>query len=470
MPQPLDVSQLTSAEKDALIYALLERVEELERRLGLNSTNSGKPPSSAGLKKARRVQSLRTPSGKKSGGQAGHEGTTLRQVETPDEVQEHYPSQCTHGGEGLEREASTAYQKRQVFELPAPQPLHVTEHRAPQSWCGQCGGTTQAAFPAEVTAAVQYGRSLTALVGYVQCWQLIPEDRLAELLRDVFGVDLATATIAALSHKKAAELAGLAATIETHVAQASVKHRDETGLRLGGLTHWLPVASTWLLTCYRVSRQRGAMWTQMAGTIIHDHWAPYCTMTGVVHGLCNAHHLRELRALSEIEKEPWARDLARVLRWACHAVNLARCRERPLSPRFLTWLAARYDRLLAQGLAYPQTQPPLVAVPPPGGGKRRGRVRRRVGHNLLLRLQTHKEATLRFLTDPAVPFTNNQAEQDLRMMKVKQKISGGFRTEAGAHTFVVLRTVLSTARKQGWNILHSLTATPDCLARNLRIS
>jgi transposase len=470
MPQPLDVSQLTSAEKDALIYALWERVEELERRLGLNSTNSGKPPASDGLKKERRVQSLRTPSGKKPGGQAGHEGTTLRQVEVPDEVREHYPNTGTHCGAGLGHEAATAYQKRQVFELPAPQPLQVPEHRAHQSWCAQCGSTTQAAFPSEVTAAVQYGKALTALVVYLHCWQLIPEDRLAELLRDVFGVDVATATIAAMNQKKAAELAGLAATLETHVAHAPVKHLDETGLRLGGLTQWLHVASTWWLTCYRVSRQRGAMWTQMAGIIIHDHWAPYFTMAGGLHGLCNAHHLRELRALSEIEKEPWARDLARFLRWACHAVNLARCRERPLSPRFLAWLSARYDRLLAQGLAFHQAQPPLTAVPLPGATKRRGRVRRRVGHNLLLRLQTYKDATLRFLTDPAVPFTNNQAEQDLRMMKVKQKISGGVRTEAGAHTFVVLRTVLSTARKQGWNILHSLTTTPDCLARNLRTS
>ncbi len=231
MPQPLDVSQLTSAEKDALSYGLLERVEELERRLGLNSTNSGNPPSSDGLKKARRVQSLRTPSGKKSGGQAGHEGTTLRPVETPDEVQEHYPSQCTHCGEGLEREARTAYQKRQGFELPAPQPLHGTEHRAHQSGCGQCGGTTQAAFPAEVTAAVQDGRSLTALVGYWQWWQWIPEDRLAELLRDVFGVDLATAINALPTSKK------------------DWKFSDEPGRRSAFLSMGSSIICTMLASC-----------------------------------------------------------------------------------------------------------------------------------------------------------------------------------------------------------------------------
>lgn len=176
---------------------------------------------------------------------------------------------------------------------------------------------------------------------------MIPEDRLAELLRDVFGVDLATATIAAMGHKKAAELAGLAAIIDAHVNQAPVKHLDETGFRLGGLTQWLHMASTWLLTCYRTSRKRGELWGAIAGIVIHDHWHPYFTMPGILHGLCNAHHLRELRALSEIEKEPGALAMSRFLRQACHAVHLARRRGSPLSSRFLAWLSARYDHSLA---------------------------------------------------------------------------------------------------------------------------
>jgi transposase len=468
MTQRPDLSQLTSAEKDAVIYALLERVEELERRLGLNSTNSDKPPSSEGLKRERRVKSLREPSGKKSGGQEGHEGKTLRQVEPPDVVIDHYPQTCTGCGEAFGTEASSDYQKRQVFDLPQPQSLHVTEHRAHRSCCPQCGTETQAAFPNEVTAAAQYGAYLTALVVYFQCWQFIPEDRLAELLREVFGVDLATATIAAMGHKKAAELAGLAATIGAHVKQAAVKHLDETGFRIGGLTQWLHVASTWLLTCYRTSRKRGELWVDMVGIIIHDHWHPYFTMPGVLHGLCNAHHLRELRALIEIEKEPWALAMYRFLRQACHAAHLARRSGVGLNPRFLAYLSARYDRLVAQGVAFHEAQPPLGASPSPQGSRRRGRQRRRVGHNLLVRLQTRKDDVLRFLTHPDVPFTNNQAEQDLRMMKVKQKISGSFRTEAGAQTFATLRTVMSTARKQGWNILHSLSQNPATLAQQLR--
>lgn len=371
MAQQPDLSKLSGEEKDALIYALLERVEELERRLGLNSPNSGKPPSSEGVKKARRITSLREPSGKKSGGQEGHEGTTLRQVETPDEVIDHYPPTCTGCGEALGTEAATEYQKRQVFDLPAPQPLHVTEHRAHRSCCLQCGTDTQAAFPPAVTAAAQYGAALTALVVfYLYHWHFLPEDRLAELLREVFGVDVATATIAAMGHKKAADLAGLAATIGAHAKQAPVKHLDETGFRIGGRTQWLHVAATRLLTCYRTSRKRGALWAGMIGIVIHDHWNPYFTMPGVLHGLCNAHHLRELRALIEIEKEPWALVMYRFLRQACHAANLARCRRIGLKPRFLAYLSARYDRIVAQGLAFHEAQPPLGAPSPPQGARR----------------------------------------------------------------------------------------------------
>jgi transposase len=458
-----DLSKLSSEEKDAVILALLERIEELERRLGLNSTNSGKPPSSDGLKKPSRVTNQREKTNRKAGGQAGHEGTTLRQVAKPDRVLDYCPPVCLGCGGALSLEQATAHEKRQVFDLPQPR-VEVTEHRAHRCWCPMCGTETRAAFPAEVRAAAQYGATVEALVVYFQAWQLIPEDRLAELMQDVFGVGVATATIAAMGQRKAQELAGLTEHIEEQVKSAAVKHLDETGYRIAGKLQWLHVASTGLLTCYRTSAKRGAMLSGLWGIIVHDFWRPYLAIVGVLHALCNAHHLRELKALMEIEKEPWARAMHRFLRQACHAVHLARAQEGSLSPRFLAWLSARYDRILAQGFAFHENLPPLGAGLP----TRRGRIRRRTGHNLLLRLRDHKEATLRFLADPTVPFTNNQAERDLRMMKVRQKISGGFRCDAGAQTFVTLRTVLSTARKQGWNILATLSTPPAVLMQNLR--
>jgi transposase len=445
--------------------ALLERIEELERRLGLNSSNSGKPPSSDGFRKPSRVNNQREKTGRKSGGQAGHEGTTLRQVGNPDKVIDHYPPVCPGCGGALSVEHAIGHQRRQVFDIPQPV-VQVTEHRAHSCWCPACGTQTQARFPAEVTAATQYGATVVALVVYLQAWQLIPEDRLAELMDDVFGVEVATSTIAAMGQRKAQELAGLAEHIEQQVKQAAVKHLDETGYRIAGLLQWLHVASTWLLTCYRTSAKRGAMFAGLRGIIVHDFWRPYLTLGGVTHALCNAHHLRELKALMEIEKEAWARAMYRFLQQACHAAKLARAPQRSLSPRFLAWLSARYDRILAQGFAFHESLPPLgTGLPTP-----RGRIRRRTGHNLLLRLRDHKEATLRFLSDPTVPFTNNQAERDLRMMKVRQKISGGFRSETGAQTFATLRTVLSTARKQGWNILATLTTPPATLTQNLRVA
>lgn len=463
-PRP-DLSQLSSADKDALIIVLLERVDELERRLGLNSTNSGKPPASDGLKKPSRVNNQREQTGKKSGGQTGHVGTTLRQVEMPDTVIDHYPAACAGCGARVSAAQATGHQKRQVFDLP-PAVVVVTEHRAHRCRCEGCGTETMGTFPDAVTAPTQYGERVAALVVYLQAWHFLPEDRLAELVADVFGLDVATATIATMGQRKAQELAGLATHIEEQVKHAGVKHVDETGYRIAGVLQWLHVASTGVLTCYRTTRKRGAMWAGLCGIIVHDFWRPYFGLAGVLHALCNAHHLRELKALMDIEKEPWAREMHRFLRQTCHAVHLARARDQEVSPRFRAWLGARYDRIVAHGFAFHEGQAPLVS----SGAKRRGRIRRRTGHNLLIRLRDHKAAALRFLSDPTVPFTNNQAERDLRMMKVRQKISGGFRSESGAHTFATLRTVLSTARKQGWNILATLTTPSATLIRNLRTS
>jgi transposase len=464
MSQRPDLSQLTSVEKDALIYALLARIEELERRLGLNSGNSGKPPSSDGYGKKPCPPNLREQTGKKSGGQQGHPGTNLRQVDNPDTIVDHCPAACATCGEALGLEQATGYRKRQVFDIPQPRPVAVTEHRAHRCRCPHCGRHTEASFPDGVTAAAQYGANIAGLVVYLQYWHFIPEARLAELLRDVFGVDLSTATIAAFAQRKADAWSGLAGHIGEQVKQAAVKHLDETGLRIAGMLQWLHVAATWLLTFYRTSSKRGENLAGVFGIVVHDFWRPYFTMEGVTHALCNAHHLRELKALIEIEQEPWARAMFRFLRQACHAANLARARNEPLKPAFLDRLSARYDRIVAQGLTFHEAQAPLDAA----RFKKCGRARRRAGHNLLLRLRGHKADTLRFLADAAVPFTNNQAERDLRMMKLRQKISGCFRTKTGADTFATIRTVLSTARKQGWNILDTLTQPSAILVQNIR--
>jgi len=450
--------------------ALRARIAELERRLGLNSSNSGKPPSSDGLKKPVRVRSLREKSKRKSGGQKGHKGETLRQSAEPNNVENHFPKGCAECGAPLPPETSAGYAARQVFDLPEPQPLIVTEHRAHECQCAACGAKTRADFPEGVNAPVQYGVRIAAFVVYLLHYQLLPEARLVELMADLFGVKLSAATLASMSGACAKRLNGLVKTIRDHVAGAPVKHMDETGFRIGGKTEWLHVACTTLLTFYRVCAKRGSLLSDIVGVvgvIVHDHWKPYYTMEGVKHALCNAHHLRELKALVEIEKEDWARKMQRLLRRACHAANLARERDAPLKPSLIACFERRYDAIVVEGLAFHEAQPPLAAK---GGGKRRGRAPRRTGHNLLLRFETRKEDTLRFLHDPSVPFTNNEAERDGRMMKLRQKISGGFRSLEGASDFATIRSFLATAKKQGWKISNALTADPEDLAKSLRFS
>ena len=444
-----------------LIEGLQARIGELERRLGLDSSNSSKPPSSDGLKKPARTMSLREPSGKPRGGQKGHPGETLRQVMTPDVVIDHYPDRCGGCGAALTPAMAKCHSARQVFDLPEPRPSVVTEHRAHVCCCAQCGKRTQAAFPAGVTAPVQYGPRICAMVVYLLHGQFLPEDRLAELMRDLFGVSLVPATIARMSRCCANRLESFVDTVRQEVSRAKVKHLDETGFRLAGKNQWLHIASTALLTFYRVCAERGSLLAGVIGIVVHDHWAPYYKMKDVLHASCNAHHLRELKALIELDHEDWARKMQILLRRTCHAINLARERGIPLKPRLIACIERHYDAIVAEGLAFHQRLPTLrrqrCSVQP-----------RRVGHNLLLRLDQRRGDVLRFLNDPNVPFTNNQAEGDARMMKLRQKISGGFRAKASADDFAIIRSALSTARKQGWNILHTLMQEPDRLILSLR--
>ncbi|HTE19578.1 MAG TPA: IS66 family transposase [Armatimonadota bacterium] len=451
----------------AEMATLRERVAELERQVGLNSGNSGKPPSSDGLKKPPRTGNLRQPSGKQTGGQPGHPGKTLRRTETPDATVDHYPQACTACGTALTAAMATDHIARQVFDLPEPRPLIVTEHRAHACRCAACGRQTRAAFPAGVTAPVQYGTRVAACVLYLLHYQLLAEKRLAEVMADLFGVTLVTATIARISRDAARRCQGFADAVRDQVAAAPLKHLDETGFRIGGKTQWLHIASTVLLTFYRISPKRGSLLASVTGIVVHDHWKPYYTLEGVLHALCNAHHLRELKALVEIEEDCASR-MQRLLRRACHATNLARDRSIPLKPGMLALIERRYDAILAEGLAFHAAQPPLVSAA--AAAYRRGRLARRVGHNLLLRLSIRKQDVLRFLTDPRVPFTNNLVERDGRMMKLRQKISGGFRSEAGAEDFAVIRSLLSTARKQGWGLLQTLTSDPKHLIARLRLA
>lgn len=443
------------------------RVEnaELRRRLDLDSSNSSKPPSSDGLKKKPRIPgSLRGRSGKESGGQAGHKGDTLRQVARPDRVVQHEAQACLHCLARLTASMQRGVERRQVFDLPE-RLIEVTEHRGAIYCCAACGGETKAEFPAGVAAPAQYGERVRAAAVYLNVHQLIPEDRAAEAMNDLFGVlRLCPDSVANWVRRKAAALAPVAAQIGALAASAPVRCLDETGFRVAGKGQWLHTVATETLTHYRVSAKRGEMPDGFVGGIaVHDGFKSYSGLTDVGHALCNAHHLRELKALIEIDEEPWAAPMRDLLLDANRAVEQAReAGANSLAPPMLEAFLARYWEIVRQGLAFHRDLPRLQRHP-----SNRGRTKHRPGHNLLNRLRQFKDDVLRFLYDFSVPFTNNLAEQALRMMKVKMKISGAFRTFESACDFAAVRSLVATARKRGWNILQALTERPHSLIRIL---
>ena len=439
---------------------LRERIAELERSAALDSTTSSKPPASDGPGKKggthkKRTRSQRSKSARPSGGQPGHEGATLAQSGNPDHVVDHTPSACAGCGAPLsDADRHGEPVRRQIFDVPEPQPLQVTEHRGHRCLCAACGTVTTAVFPNGVSAPVQYGPRITAWVTYLSHAQFIPEKRVAEVMSELFAVKLSTATIAAMGSRTARRFEGfldrVAAIIRTTVP---VKHLDETGIRIAVQTRWLHVLCTPWLTILRIATGRRPFDETLNGIVIHDDYTAYFALEGVRHGACNAHHLRELQALIEIEKEDWAASTHRLLIRAHRAARFARENDREVPASLVARIAQAWDRILNRAIAAHEAKPPLPSA-------KRGGKKRRIGHNLALRLHKHKEGCLRFLTDPRTPFTNNEGERDLRMGKLRQKISGGFRSMQGAFDFSNLRSVIATARKQGWNVLDTL-AHPD---------
>ncbi len=432
------------------------QVKELQDRLALNSNNSSKPPASN--PPAQRTKSLRTPSGKKSGAQPGHPGATLQATPHPDQVLVHSAAACRGCGQNLSTVAGAeAAERRQVFDLP-PLQLCVTEHRVCDKRCPWCATLNAGRFPATVPPGVSYGANVKALAVYFVGEHLLPWQRTCALFGAVFAQPLAEGTLGAALQQCAEGLQPAEAEIKQALQQAAVAHFDETGLYVAGRRHWLHVASTASLTHYGTHTKRGTaamdalgILPQFTGRALHDGWPAYLGY-GCQHGLCNAHHLRELTFVAEQMGQAWATDLQALLLQIKDAVAQAAAQgATALSLVQQQGFAKSYDEIVAAGLQLPANQPP-----PPDG--HRGRRKQSKAKNLLDRLSKYKAETLAYMYDFQVPFDNNQAERDIRMVKVQQKVSGCFRSAEGAQAFCRIRGYISTMKKQGRNVLAALSS------------
>ena len=468
MPEKYNRNQLKQIDKADLIdliEALFARIEtlqnqmqqqstrtkHLENQLAKTSQNSSKPPSSDGNKK-RRTRSLRTKTGRKPGGQKGHPGHTLFMSNQPDHTQSYCLQNCPMCFGDLSTVVPSSYKRRQVFYVP-PVQLEITAHLVEMKQCPHCQQTVCAAFPPDVSQPVQYVPRFLAQASYLNTYHLIPMDRTAELLGDFYGQTPACALI--LGANEAVKVGSTPAleTISQQMKTADIGHFDESGLKVNGKTQWVHVASTEKLTYFGLHQKRGQIGMREIGILphftgraVHDHFSSYQTFDNCSHAYCNAHHLPELQFITDQYQQPWAEKMSQLLLAIKAEVAKTSQQSSALTPEQIAHFQHRYDVFIKEGYA--------PNLPPPASlSKRRGRRKQSPPKNLLDRLDKHKTEVLGFMCDFTVPFDNNQAERDIRMIKVKQKISGGFRTENGANTFCAIRSYISTVRKHGRNVV-----------------
>ena len=463
LPQALAVIEDLLASMTQLqirIESLEAENKHLKDQLHLDSHNSSLPPSSDKGRQPKSTTSLRQKSSRKPGGQKGHKGTTLKPVQPPDQVVFHPVEVCCSCGQDLFNIPATELQKRQVFELP-PLKLAVIEHQAEVKPCPHCAKVNRGEFPSDVKKPVQYGARVKGLVVYLNQEQLIPYERTTALFADLFGQPISQGTLLNANQECFAKLASCETRIKQEIQQAAVVNFDETGLYENGKRIWLHSASTQTHTHYFAHPKRGKDAMQAAGilphfrgTAVHDHWKSYQSFENCEHAFCNGHHLRELVRAIEQDDVQWAKAMKHLLLDIKTSVDSAKDEGKlALAASQIDDFNRQYREIVDLGLA-PYLTEPRANAPPKRGRKKQSKTK-----NLLDRFDKYQTETLRFMTDFRVPFDNNQAERDIRMTKVKQKISGTFRSANGTPYFCRIRGFISTLKKQGTNVLDALTHT-----------
>jgi len=436
--------------------ALAERIQKLEDQIAKKSNNSGKPPSSDGLTK--KTKSLRHKSGKKSGGQPGHPGNTLKAVAHPDYVEKHAVTHCEHCQANLENVEAKKFEKRQVFDVP-PSQIEVTEHIAEVKDCPTCHQSTTGIFPAGVSQPVQYGERVKAQMVYFNQQHHIPLERTAEIIEDLYGQSISEGTIVEACSQMSQQVEPVVEAITAELKETTeTGHFDETGGRVNGKLWWFHVVCTALLTFYAIHSKRGSkalneigIFPVFKGAAMHDAYCSYFQYDNVSNALCNAHHLRDLIFIEEQYHQIWATDMKELLLEIKGTVEVSPPEQMSLNPDQIADFESRYDVIIETGLQANPLAKPDATLP-----KTRGKTKQHPARNLAVHLKTRKRETLAFMVDFKVPFDNNQAERDLRMIKLKQKVSGCFRSEDGAKVFCNIRSYISTARKNDQKVLNVL--------------
>lgn len=438
-------------EQARIIQIQAGKIKELEERLNKDSHNSNKPPSTDDPYK-KQTKSQRSKSGKKPGGQHGHPGTTLKKVANPDKKVRHTVIRCERCGENIENIKPGKIETRQVFDIP-PVKLEVTEHQAEEKKCPNCGTKNKAKFPEDVVNTTQYGKNVKTFSVWLKNCGFVSYERIAEFLNEALGLKLSQATLQSFDIETAEELIPYEDILKKKLLQEPVLHADESGMRIEGKLNWFHSLGSERYTYYFPHEKRGGeamkamgILPEYGGVLIHDGWKSYWEFL-CRHGLCNAHHRRELVWAYEEFHQDWAWDFYGLLL----RIKNSKADHFPLKPKEIRDYSTKYDRILACGFSKNPLQKKTIV--------KRGKPKRGKILSLLDRLRDHKEAVLMFMMEKDVPFDNNLAERDIRMIRVQQKVSGTFRSHAGARAFCRIRSFISSTRKQGYKAFQAILDT-----------
>jgi len=444
--------------EEAVVAKFMEfdaRLKRLEEMIGMNSTNSSKPPSTDNkLTKTKKTSNSK--SKKKRGAQVGHKGKSLKMVATPDTIDILLPTTCSCCNSSLKDVKYHKYEKRQLFDLPNIK-MQVTEYQAYSIKCKKCNTLNKAEFPDNVNAATQYGDNLKSFVSYLNSYQMLPYERIAETIQDLTTHKISTGVIYNFLNTNYKQLEHFENELKHSLHKEAVLHSDETGINIRAKLHWIHVASSSVMTYYMLHQKRGKdamddmnIIPEYKGILVHDHWKPYNRYTNCTHSYCNAHILRELNGITQKESVVWSQDMHTLLTNMNIAVHKAKnSSKNSLSQAQMHKFIKNYEKIIKSANNY---------YPPPEKNlqKVKGRHKQEKGKNLLDRLSKYQDEQLRFLSDFRVPFTNNLAERDLRMIKVKEKISGSFASFRGGEIFCRIRSYISTLKKNNIPVLQGL--------------